>query len=47
MTEEIYKGYVIKGFEDGLFDIEEASGDLIDGNFNNLIDFNKVSDAII
>jgi len=34
MTETTYKGYTIKGFEDGTFDIEQG-GDLIDGNFKS------------
>lgn len=34
MTEVIYKGYSIKGFEDGSFDIEQ-NGELIDGNFKS------------
>ena len=36
MSNEIYKGYVIKGFDDGTFDIEEMNGDLIDGEFESL-----------
>lgn len=35
ITEIAYKGYVIKGFEDGLFDIEEMDGELVDGDFKS------------
>jgi len=37
MSEENYKGYTIKGFEDGLFDIEQGD-ELVDGNFKSIDD---------
>jgi len=36
MEEEIYKGYTIKAFEDGTFDIEGDDADLIDGGFESV-----------
>jgi hypothetical protein len=36
MEEETYKGYTIKAFEDGTFDIEDDNGSLIDGGFKDL-----------
>lgn len=34
ISETKYKGYTIKGFEDGTFDIEQY-GELIDGGFKS------------
>jgi len=43
MTETIYKGYTIKGFDDGTFDIEQG-GELIDGNFKSEQECKKTID---
>ena len=32
---ESYKGYFIKSFEDGSFDIEDQCSELVDGNFSS------------
>jgi hypothetical protein len=36
VTEEIYQGYTIKGFEDGTYDIEDSDCELQDGGYKSV-----------
>lgn len=44
ITKVIYKGYAIKGFRDGTFDIEK-NGELIDGSFKSVQECKKAIDG--